>query len=193
MLLCQFGVIPRSVEALLWFNEWLDIAPDLRLSEWLALAIWLPVIFGVAFQTPLVMMVLARIGIMSVAMALIAERATEVGAQEVFTFVGVDNIASLQRGARLYFNYCSGCHSIKYMSYSRLSQDLKLSEDVVLKNFTFTGAKIGDQIVASMPEKNSENWFGKTPPDLSLEARAKGGEVGAQRRHRHASCASCRS
>ena len=90
--------------------------------------------------------------------------------------VRVDNIASLQRGARLYFNYCSGCHSIKYMSYSRLSQDLKLSEDVVLKNFAFTGAKIGDQIVANMPEKNSENWFGKTPPNLSLEARAKGND-----------------
>jgi len=90
--------------------------------------------------------------------------------------VRVDNIASVQRGARLYFNYCSGCHSIKYMSYSRLAEDLKLSEDDVLKSFAFTGAKIGDQIVSSMPEKNSENWFGKTPPDLSLEGRAKGAD-----------------
>ena len=88
--------------------------------------------------------------------------------------VRVDNIAAVQRGARLYFNYCSGCHSIKYMSYSRLSEDLKLSEEDVLKNFAFTGAKIGDQVVANMPEKNAENWFGKAPPDLSLEGRAKG-------------------
>jgi sec-independent protein translocase protein TatC len=66
VFLCQFAVLPRSIEALLWFNEWLDIAPDLRLSEWLSFAIWLPVIFGVAFQTPLVMMVLERIGIMTV-------------------------------------------------------------------------------------------------------------------------------
>ena len=66
VLLCQFAVIPRSIAALLWFNQWLGITPDLRLSEWLALAIWLPVIFGVAFQTPLVMMVLNRIGIMTV-------------------------------------------------------------------------------------------------------------------------------
>jgi ubiquinol-cytochrome c reductase cytochrome c1 subunit len=86
----------------------------------------------------------------------------------------VDNIASLQRGARLYFNYCSGCHSIKYMSYSRLSEDLQLSEDEVLKSFAFTGAKIGDQVVSNMPAENSAQWFGKTPPDLSLEARAKG-------------------
>lgn len=66
VFLCQFAVLPRSIEALLWFNEWLGIAPDLRLNEWLTFAIWLPVIFGVAFQTPLVMMVLERIGIMTV-------------------------------------------------------------------------------------------------------------------------------
>src|SRR6185312_11875019 len=62
--------------------------------------------------------------------------------------VRVDNIAAVQRGARVYFNYCSGCHSIKYMSYSRLAEDLKLTEDEVLKNFAFTGAKIGDQVVS---------------------------------------------
>jgi ubiquinol-cytochrome c reductase cytochrome c1 subunit len=86
----------------------------------------------------------------------------------------VDNVASLQRGARLYFNYCSGCHSIKYMSYSRLGQDLQLSEKDVLSSFAFTGAKIGDQVMTNMPVDNSQQWFGKTPPDLSLEARAKG-------------------
>jgi len=86
------------------------------------------------------------------------------------------NTASVQRGARTYFNYCSGCHSIKYMSYSRLSEDLKLAPAEVLKSFAFTGAKIGDQVVSNMPAENSQQWFGKTPPDLSLEARAKGGD-----------------
>jgi ubiquinol-cytochrome c reductase cytochrome c1 subunit len=86
----------------------------------------------------------------------------------------VDNTASLQRGARLYFNYCSGCHSIKYMSYSRLGEDLQLNEDEILKSFAFTGAKIGDQVIANMPVDNAQQWFGKAPPDLSLEARAKG-------------------
>src|SRR5581483_6889781 len=56
-------------------------------------------------------------------------------------------------GARLYFNYCAGCHSLQYLRYSRLAEDLQLSEEQVLKNFAFTGAKIGD---------------------LALEARAKG-------------------
>jgi len=86
----------------------------------------------------------------------------------------VGNVASLQRGAKLYFNYCSGCHSIKYMSYSRLAQDLNLSNEQVLANFAFTGAKIGDQVVSNMTAEHGSDWFGKAPPDLSLEARAKG-------------------
>jgi ubiquinol-cytochrome c reductase cytochrome c1 subunit len=88
--------------------------------------------------------------------------------------VRVESTASVQRGARLYFNYCSGCHSIKYMSYSRLAEDMHLSADEVLSSFAFTGAKIGDQVVSNMPESNAQQWFGKTPPDLSLESRAKG-------------------
>src|SRR5205085_235493 len=65
VFMCQFLVIPRAIEALLWFNEWLGFKPDLRLNEWLGFAILLPVVFGVSFQTPMVMMFLARIGIMT--------------------------------------------------------------------------------------------------------------------------------
>ena len=64
---CQFFVMPAAVRALLGFNEWLDIEPDLRLSEWLSLALMLPVVFGITFQTPLVMLVLSRVGIFSAA------------------------------------------------------------------------------------------------------------------------------
>lgn len=102
---------------------------------------------------------------------------TSVSAEEGALMSAQTNLssqASLQRGARLYFNYCSGCHSIKYMSYSRLAEDLSLSEDEVLKNFAFTGARIGDQVISNMPADGSAVWFGKTPPDLSLEARSKG-------------------
>ena len=60
------------------------------------------------------------------------------------------------------------------MSYCAARRDLKLSADEVLSNFAFTGAKIGDQVISRMPAENSQEWFGKTPPDLSLEARAKG-------------------
>lgn len=63
---CQFIVIPRAIEALLWFNEWLNIKPDLRLSEWLNFAILLPVIFGLSFQTPLVMLFFYKVGIVTI-------------------------------------------------------------------------------------------------------------------------------
>jgi sec-independent protein translocase protein TatC len=63
---CQFLVIPKAIEALLWFNEWLGLEPDLRLSEWLGFALMMPLVFGISFQTPLVMLFLGRIGIMTV-------------------------------------------------------------------------------------------------------------------------------
>jgi ubiquinol-cytochrome c reductase cytochrome c1 subunit len=85
----------------------------------------------------------------------------------------VNDQASLQRGARLFFNYCVGCHSLKFMRYSRLSQDLGLSEKEVMDNLNFTGAKFGEPVISHMPEDSARQWFGKAPPDLSLEARAK--------------------
>ncbi len=97
----------------------------------------------------------------------------------------VTNIASLQSGARTFFNYCSGCHSLKYMRYSRIARDLQLSDDEVLKNFAPAGAKAGDLVVSSMPSRpavgdqpaqGADAWFGKEPPDLSLEVRAKGAD-----------------
>src|SRR5690242_14670192 len=81
--------------------------------------------------------------------------------------------ASLQLGARLFFNYCVGCHSLKYVRYSRMAEDLGLSEDEVMKNLNFTGAKFGDVVISHMSEESGQQFFGKAPPDLSLEVRAK--------------------
>jgi sec-independent protein translocase protein TatC len=61
---CEFAVIPKAVQGLLAFNEWLGLEPDLRLNEWLSFAIMLPLVFGVSFQTPLVMLFLGKIGIL---------------------------------------------------------------------------------------------------------------------------------
>jgi sec-independent protein translocase protein TatC len=61
-LLCQFLVMPRAVEAMLGFYKWLDIEPDMRLNEWLSFALLMPLVFGISFQTPLVMMFLNKIG-----------------------------------------------------------------------------------------------------------------------------------
>jgi sec-independent protein translocase protein TatC len=64
--ICEVFVIPKAIEALLWFNEWLGLKPDLRLNEWLGFAIFMPVVFGLSFQTPLVMLFLNKIGIVNV-------------------------------------------------------------------------------------------------------------------------------
>jgi sec-independent protein translocase protein TatC len=66
VIVCQFLVMPNAVKAMLWFNEFLGINPDMRLSEWLNTAIMLPLVFGLAFETPLIMLFLERIGIMGI-------------------------------------------------------------------------------------------------------------------------------
>jgi len=82
--------------------------------------------------------------------------------------------ASLQRGAELFMNYCSGCHSLKYLRYSRMAEDLGLSEDEVQANLNFTGVKVGEQIHVALNEDEARQFFGKMPPDLSVIARVRG-------------------
>ncbi len=81
--------------------------------------------------------------------------------------------ASLQRGARNFMNYCSGCHSMQHLRYARLAADLNIPEDLLQQNLMFTSSKTGDQIHSAMP-KQSTAWFGAAPPDLTLETRARG-------------------
>lgn len=81
------------------------------------------------------------------------------------------DIESLQRGARLFVNYCMGCHSAQYMRYNRLT-DLHLSEDQIKQNLMFTGDKLGDTMKSSMNPKDAKEWFGAAPPDLSVMARS---------------------
>lgn len=103
-----------------------------------------------------------------------AALAAESGVPLQHSGVSLDDRASLQRGAALYMNYCSGCHSLKYLRYSRMATDLGLSEDEVMNSLNFTGAKFGDHIQVAMPANRSKEWFGNQPPDLSLVARSRG-------------------
>ena len=66
MFLCFFFVLPITLGFLLEFNVWLGVEPTLRLSEWMSFATILPLVFGIGFQTPLVMLFLERIGIFTV-------------------------------------------------------------------------------------------------------------------------------
>src|ERR1700728_2789336 len=85
----------------------------------------------------------------------------------------INSTESLQRGARNFMNYCSGCHSLKYLRYNRLATDLKIPESELPANLMFTSDKTFETINSAMP-KDAEGWFGKQPPDLSLMARERG-------------------
>ncbi len=85
----------------------------------------------------------------------------------------INNVDSLQRGARNFMNYCSGCHSLKYLRYNRIAADLQIPEPELVANLMFTTDKPFETVNTSMPP-DAESWFGKQPPDLSLMARARG-------------------
>lgn len=86
--------------------------------------------------------------------------------------------ASLQRGAQVFVNYCMGCHSANYMRYNRM-QDLGLTEQQIRDNLIFTGAKVGEQMKIAMDPKDSREWFGAPPPDLTVIARSRSSTAGS--------------
>jgi len=86
----------------------------------------------------------------------------------------VTDMPSVQRGARNFVSYCLGCHGLKYERWSRLGQDLSIPPELLQKELLLPGEKATDYILTSMPSKDAESWFGKTPPDLTLMARARG-------------------
>lgn len=86
----------------------------------------------------------------------------------------LDNQASLQRGAKLFMNYCAGCHSLEYLRYNRLSRDLGIPEEIVRDQLMLTRGEFHGHIEGTMPAAKAEEWFGVAPPDLSLTARSRG-------------------
>lgn len=94
--------------------------------------------------------------------------------------INLHDKASLQRGARLFVNYCLNCHAASYMRYNRMGKDLGLSDEQVEQNLMFTTDKVGDTMTVAMDPDEAKDWFGVNPPDLSVIARAKGaGSEGA--------------
>jgi len=82
---------------------------------------------------------------------------------------------SLQRGARMFVNYCLNCHSAGSMRYSRL-MDLGLTEDQIKENLLFAAEKPGETMKVGMAKADGKAWFGATPPDLSVIARSRGAD-----------------
>lgn len=80
--------------------------------------------------------------------------------------------AALQNGAKLFVNYCLNCHSAAYMRYNRMV-DIGLTPEQIKANLLFTTDKVGETMNVSLDAKNAKDWFGATPPDLSVVARSR--------------------
>ena len=84
--------------------------------------------------------------------------------------------ASLQRGARVFMNYCMGCHSLKYQRYVRTAEDLGISRELMLEHLIFDPQiQIGDLMQTNLSIEDAKAWFGAVPPDLTLYTKLKGG------------------
>ena len=65
-MFCFKLVFPFVLHFLLGFNKLMNVQPQIRLSEWISFAIMLPLMFGLSFQLPLVMLFLERISVFDV-------------------------------------------------------------------------------------------------------------------------------
>lgn len=104
-----------------------------------------------------------------------AESAHDCGSIDCFEFVAdPEDKASLQHGAQLYMNYCMGCHSLQYSRYNRVATDLGIPEDLFEANLKFDpDVKMGSLMSNAMNKRDAKDWFGATPPDLSLVSRSR--------------------
>jgi len=86
-----------------------------------------------------------------------------------------DDTAALQRGAKLFVNYCLNCHSANQMRWNRL-RDIGLDEAQIKSQLIFGNQKVGDTMTVTMAPRDAKAWFGKAPPDLSVIIRARNTE-----------------
>ena len=91
-------------------------------------------------------------------------------------YINLDDRESLQKGAKTFTNYCLSCHSIKFMRYNRMADDLGISDEVLRTNFLQPSQNPGEQMDVNMSEEDAKRWFGTVPPDLSLTARSRSPE-----------------
>jgi ubiquinol-cytochrome c reductase cytochrome c1 subunit len=89
----------------------------------------------------------------------------------------LNDLPSLQNGAKLFVNYCLSCHSAAFMRYNRL-RDIGLTDQQIKDNMLFATDKVGDTMKAAINPKQASEWFGANPPDLTLVARSRSGHGG---------------
>lgn len=89
-----------------------------------------------------------------------------------------NDVVSLQKGAKLFVNYCLNCHAAAFMRFNRL-KDIGLTEAQIKENLLFTTDKVGETMKVSMDPKQAKEWFGGVPPDLTVIARSRAGHGGS--------------
>jgi ubiquinol-cytochrome c reductase cytochrome c1 subunit len=89
----------------------------------------------------------------------------------------LNDLGSLQHGAKLFVNYCLNCHAAAYMRFNRLT-DIGLTEQQIKDNLLFTTDKVGETMKIAMDPKQGKDWFGGNPPDLTVIARSRSGHGG---------------
>ncbi|GAA6183484.1 MULTISPECIES: cytochrome c1 [Alteromonadaceae] len=90
--------------------------------------------------------------------------------------IDLNDKAALQNGAKLFNNYCLGCHNMQYQRYERSFKDLGIPNELGQEYLQFTGEKVSDHIKSAIPAENAAKWFGAPPPDLTLVARVRGAD-----------------
>jgi len=85
---------------------------------------------------------------------------------------------ALKNGARLFINYCLNCHGASYLRYNKLTE-LGLTEKQIKENLMFTAEKVGEPMRVAIRPDEARAWFGVTPPDLTIIARARASEHGS--------------
>lgn len=90
--------------------------------------------------------------------------------------IDLENKSSLQRGAKLFTNYCLSCHSADYMRYNRMAADLGLTDKQVEDNLMFASDKVGETMTVAMTKEDGKAWFGTKVPDLTVISRSRGSD-----------------
>lgn len=114
--------------------------------------------------------------ILSVALVLITPQVFAAGSGVKLDEANIDlsDSEAVIRGARLFSQYCLNCHSAAFMRYSRIAEDMGMTDEEVTEQLIRTGDKVGDTLNVTMESEDAKRWFGNAPPDLSVVSRARG-------------------
>lgn len=114
--------------------------------------------------------------IISVALMLVTPAVIAAGGGAKLDKANIDlgDSEAVKRGAKMFSQYCLNCHSAAFMRYSRIAEDMGMTDEEVMDQLIKTGAKVGDTMKVTMDPEEAKRWFGTAVPDLSVISRARG-------------------